>query len=98
MRQKAPRLADAKLVVMVVNNRQTWMQIPISVVSVFDNRTQQMWTQDQIAERGLNQGFLDIPDMRMSLNWNLNGDESKYQCKWGPAFKNISLGAAYIYD
>ena len=39
-----------------------------------------------------------MDDVKETLNWNLNGDDSKYQFKWGQSGKGISEGYAYIFD
>lgn len=96
MRRKT--LHNAKLVITVESNQHAEGPIKIKTLSVFDNRTQKLWTDEQIAERGLNSGFLDVADMKMSLNWNLNGDESKYQFKWGHSANGVSQGVAYIFN
>lgn len=96
MRRKM--LHNAKLVVTVESNKHAEGPIKIKTLSVFDNRTQQLWTDEQIFERGLNSGFMDVADMKMTLNWNLGGDESKYQFKWGQTVNGVSQGVAYIFD
>lgn len=68
----------------------------INTVSVFDNRTNTYWTQEQIKERGI-EWFLNIEDLKETLNWNLNGDESKYRFKRGQSGKNGSEGFAWIF-
>lgn len=52
----------------------------LSTISVWDNRTQSYWKSEQIRERGI-LDFLDKEDCKQSLNWNLNGDVSKYKYK-----------------
>lgn len=91
MRKKS--LANAKLVVNIESNKHTK---EIKTVSVFDNRTQNYWTDEQIRERGITR-FLNLDDLKETLNWNLNGDSSKYQFKWGQSEKYISNGCAYIF-
>lgn len=91
MRKKS--LADAKLVVNIESDKHTK---EIKTVSVFDNRTQKYWTDDQIRDRGIIK-FLNLDDLKETLNWNLNGDSSKYQFKWGQSGKYISNGCAYIF-
>ena len=39
-----------------------------------------------------------MEDMKETLNWNLNGDGSKYQFKWGQGTKDCTEGVAYIFD
>ena len=92
MRTKS--LNKAKLVVKVEGNKSTR---EIITKSVFDNRTQTYWTDGHIRERGINK-FINIEDMIESLNWNLNGDSSKFQFKWGLGGKNTTDGMAYVFD
>lgn len=87
-------LANAKLVVNIESDKHTK---EIKTVSVFDNRTKNYWTDEQIRERGITR-FLNLDDLKETLNWNLNGDSSKYQFKWGQSGKYISNGCAYIFD
>lgn len=82
-------LKGAKLVVCVESTNRP----RIDTVSVFDNRTGQFWTDAMIHERGIKR-FLDTTDMRESLNWNLNGDDTKYQFHWASG----NDGVAYIFD
>lgn len=91
MRRKS--LSNAKLVVAVEGNKTSG---EIKTVSVFDNRTQEYWPENRIHERGIER-FLNVDDMKETLNWNLNGDSSKYQFKWGQSGKSISEGRAYIF-
>jgi len=92
MRTKTIR--DAKLIVKVEGCKDTKK---IKTVSIFDNRSQEYLTNEYIVERNI-QHFLDLNDMKETLNWNLNGDSSKYQFKWGQSGKNISEGVAYIFQ
>lgn len=87
-------LHKAKLVIKVDSDRIKGI---ITTVFVFDNRTQEYWSKDKIQERGI-EYFLNIQDMKETLNWNLNGDESKYQFKWGQSGSKHSEGIAYIFD
>ena len=91
MRRKS--LKDAKLVVRVESNKQTHR---IKTVSVFDNRTGEFWPPERIKERGI-VSFLNLADLKETLNWNLNGDDSKYQFIWGQSGKETSDGVAYIF-
>lgn len=93
MRRKT--LHNAKLVVTVRGNKH-FSPHSIETVSVFDNRTQKYWTAERIHERGIER-FLDVADMKETLNWNLNGDASKYQFKWGQSVKGVSEGRAYVF-
>lgn len=91
MRRK--QLAKAKLIIRVTSIKKA----TITTESVFDNRTQEYWTPDAIKERGIEQ-FLDVNNMKETLNWNLNGDDSKYQFTWGPTVGGKSEGAAFVFD
>lgn len=95
-------LSKAKLVVTVESCKNEPIvndnpHITIRTVSVFDNRTNEYWTKERIKERGI-EHFLDVADMKETLNWNLNGDSNKYQFKWGQSSKLKSEGRAYIFD
>lgn len=92
MRRKS--IAGAKLVVRVISDKITRK---IETVSVFDNRTKEFWPEERIKKRGI-RWFLDIADLKETLNWNLNGDSRKYQFTWGQSGKNTSEGVAYVYD
>ena len=85
-------LNSAKLIITVESNKG---EKSIQTVSVFDNRTNENWTEERIAERNIN-WFSDTQDLKETLNWNLNGDSLKYQFKWGQSGKR-SEGRAYIF-
>ena len=91
---KTKTLNNAKLVIRVESNKRTK---EIVTRDVFDNRTQSYWTDASICERGIEK-FLNIEDMKETLNWNLNGDSSKFQFKWGQGTKDCTEGVAYIFD
>ena len=91
---KTKTLNNAKLVIRVEGNKHTKK---IITRDVFDNRTQSYWTDEHIRERGIKK-FINIEDMIESLNWNLNGDSSKFQFKWGQGTKDCTEGVAYIFD
>lgn len=91
---KTKILHKAKLIVKIESNQQTKL---IQTISVYDNREQKYWTKEQIIERGI-QSFINLSDLKESLNWNLNGDSSKYQFTWGQTVDKISEGVAYIFD
>lgn len=86
-------LYKAKLIVEVEGNRITK---EIKTISVFDNRTNEYWESERIKERGI-EWFLNMEDMKETLNWNLNGDSDKYQFKWRQSSKEKSNGTAYIF-
>lgn len=92
MRRKT--LHKAKLVVKIESDRTTGK---IRTVSIFDNRTQEYWSEERIQERGC-EWFLNLDNLKETLNWNLNGDSSKYQFTWGQSAKTKSEGVAYIFD
>lgn len=92
MRRKT--LYRAKLVVEVESDR---IAGKIRTVSIFDNRTQDYWSEEQVKDRGC-EWFLNLNDLKETLNWNLNGDSSKYQFVWGRSTKEKSGGIAYIFD
>lgn len=92
MRTKA--LQNAKLVIKVESKKGTQ---EINTISVFDNRTQENWGEERIKERGV-EHFLNVEHLKETLNWNLNGDSSKYQFKWGQSVNGNSEGLAYIFD
>ena len=48
-----------------------------------------------IESRGVG-SFNDVNDMKDTLNWNLNGDSSKFQFQWGQSDKQTQLGYAYV--
>lgn len=91
MRRKT--LHDAKLVIRVESLKG---EETITTESVFDNRIGEYWNDEQITERGI-KSFINIEDLKETLNWNLNGDSSKYQFKWGMT-AGRSEGLAYIFD
>lgn len=103
MRRKA--LHKAKLVIKVEgikpSSNKSWVannpHIKIKTISVLDNRTNTLWSEDQINERGI-KFFLDISDLKETLNWNLNGDSSKYQFKWLRSGKGTTEGVAFVFD
>lgn len=92
MRRKL--LSRAKLVVAVLGDKKTGR---IKTVSVFDNRTGEYWPEDRVRERNIS-WFLGMDDMKETLNWNLNGDASKYRFQWGQTGERGSEGRAYIFQ
>lgn len=92
MRRKT--ISDAKLVIRVESNKETRK---IRTVSVFDNRTKEYWTEQRIKERGITQ-FLNMDDLKETLNWNLYGDSRKYKFQWGQSGKECSDGVAYVFE
>ena len=90
MRRKM--LHHAKLVITVEGTKRG----KITTLSVYDNRTQAYWTQDRIRERGIT-WFLDLADMKETLNWNLNGNAQKFQFKWVQSGKTTSQGISYVF-
>ena len=93
---RAKTLKNSKLVVKVISNKAT---NKIVVESVFDNRTQSYWTDEQISERGIKgYEYNGIEELKKTLNWNLNGDSSKFKFGWGQSGKETSDGYAYVFD
>ena len=87
-------IKNAKLVIKVVGNKRTK---EIKTINVFDNREQKYWTDERIQERGITH-FLNMEDMKVTLNWNLNGDSSRYQFRWCQSTKDSTEGVAYVFD
>ncbi len=92
MRRKI--LTNSKLIVKVIGNKTTKK---IKTISVYDNRKKEYCSKEYIKERGI-EWFLNIEDLKETLNWNLNGDSSKYQFKWGQRDKNFVEGVAYVFQ
>lgn len=69
----------------------------IDVDGCFDNRTGKWWSKEEMVNRGLT-WFLDLQNLKESLNWNLNGDDQKYQFVPEMTSKKALYGTAYIYD
>ncbi|MCM1008662.1 MAG: hypothetical protein NC485_12215 [Ruminococcus flavefaciens] len=84
----------AKLIVEVISDRLT---NKITTVSVFDTRTGNYWNKEKIHDRGI-EWFMNLSDLKETLNWNLNGDSNKYCFKWGQSSKTETTGYAYIVD
>lgn len=87
-------IKDAKLIVTVRSNRG---DNTIETISIYDNREDELFTEERILERNV-KNFLNLEDLKETLNWNLNGDSSKFQFKWGQSGKNDSEGRAYIFN
>ena len=90
----AKRLSNAKFIVRVESDKNTKQ---IKTVSVLDNRTNEYKDEKFIQDRGIS-WFLNLDDLKETLNWNLNGDSSKYIFKWGQSSKTNSDGIVYIFD
>ena len=69
----------------------------LTTQSVTDQRSCENWTQEQIQQRGI-VNFADLKDMAETLNWNLNGDASKFVYKFGQSGKDTSAVYAYVFD
>jgi hypothetical protein len=69
----------------------------IITTSVYDHRTGTFWTQEQISERGI-ESFASVADLKVVLNWNLNGDESKYRFSWKDTWPTLYKGIARVYQ
>ena len=68
----------------------------ITVQSVYYNDIEEYMPVSCIRDRGI-QEFLDLDDMKETLNWNLNGDSAKYQFCWGMTVNGVSEGIAYVF-
>lgn len=86
-------LSKAKLVIHVEGNKKAGT---LKTVAVFDNRIQEYLPEAYIQERGI-QDFLSMEHMKETLNWNLNGDSSKYHFAWGHTVNGVSQGRAYVF-
>lgn len=86
-------LSKAKFIINVESNKATKK---IKTISVYDNRIEKYLDDAFIKERGIVY-FLNVEDLKETLNWNLNGDSSKYKLKWGSS-KTTSEGFAFIFD
>lgn len=84
---------QAKLIIKIESDK---IKNTIKTISVFDNRTNEFLPNEYIKERGI-ECFLNMDDVKETLNWNLNGDSSKYKFKWGQTVNGISEGVAYIF-
>ena len=73
----AKRLSNAKFIVRVESDKNTKQ---IKTISVIDNRTNEYKDEKFIQDRGIS-WFLNLDDLKETLNWNLNGDSSKYVFK-----------------
>lgn len=91
---KRKLIDSVKFEVIVCSRRGT---SEILTESVIDLRTEVAWNRQQIAERGIER-FGDLNDMTETLNWNLNGDSSKFKFVWGQSGRSGSTGYAYVYD
>ena len=85
---------NAKLIVTVRSEKGTK---EIKTLSIYDSRTNKYYSEEELQERNVRY-FLDIEDLKETLNWNLNGDSTKYQFKWGQSGKCDTEGRAYIFD
>ncbi|TAN67688.1 hypothetical protein WS9_007555 [Paraclostridium sordellii 8483] len=87
-------LSKAKFIINVESDKATKK---IKTISVYDNRIEKYLDDAFIKERGIVY-FLNVEDLKETLNWNLNGDSSKYKLKWGRSSKTTSEGFAFIFD
>ena len=87
-------LNKAKFIITIESDKTTKR---IKTISVYDNRIEKYLDNTFIKERGI-KFFLNVDDLKETLNWNLNGDSSKYKLKWGKSSKTTSEGFAFIFD
>ena len=86
--------AKAKYAITLQSNKRTHA---LTTQSVTDQRSCENWTQEQMQHRGI-VNFADLKDMSETLNWNLNGDASKFVYKFGQSGKDTSTVYAYVFD
>lgn len=79
---------------LICNPKIDGKQSGIFTVSVFDIRTNNLWALEQIKERGISY-FLNEEDMKQSLCWNTNSQDSLYEVFWT---ENSDYGTIYLYD
>lgn len=89
------KLIDGAKFEVIVRSRRGASEILTE--SVIDLRTEIAWNRQEIAERRIER-FGNLKDMADTLNWNLNGDSSKFRFQWGQSRKSGSTGYAYIFD
>ena len=65
----------------------------LKTLSIVDNEGNDR--SDLIEKRNL-QWFIDMHDMEETLNWNLNGDQSKFKFQWWQGDKQTQLGYTYV--
>jgi hypothetical protein len=92
MRRKT--INNAKLIVTVKSNKG---ENKLETISIYDNRSNEYLTEEKILERNV-KNFFNLEDLKETLNWNLNGDSSKFQFSWGQSGKYDSEGRAYVFD
>lgn len=66
----------------------------LNTISVLDVRTGFLWSKNQIIERGIAY-FLNIKDLKETLNWNTNSNESLFESFIS---ENSNLITVYLYD
>ena len=86
--------AKAKYAITLQSDKHTHA---LTTQSVTDQRSDGRWTQEQIQQRGI-VNFADVKDMAETLNWNLNGDASKFAYRFGQSGKDTSTVYAYVFD
>lgn len=91
---KTKTLKFAKFIIKIESNLTNKT---IKTINVFDNRILQYKSDFYIVERNI-KDFINVSDMKETLNWNLNGDSTKFQFKWGQRSKKYCEGVAYIFQ
>ena len=86
--------AKAKYAITLQINKHTHA---LTTQSVTDQRICESWTQEQIQQRGI-VNFADLKDMAETLNWNLNGDVSKFVYRFGQSGRDTSTVYACVFD
>ena len=82
------RARHADLIVTVHSDKRTRH---LHTVSIYDVKADCYKPESFIENRGIS-WFLDLADLKETLNWNLGGDPAKYCFQWGTP----GTGYAYI--
>ena len=85
---------NSKFTIHIVSNKKNRQ---IETLEVVDNRTNEHWDDKKINERGIRK-FNDTHDLEETLNWNLNGDSSRYKLKWGMTTNENTYGIVYVFN
>lgn len=69
----------------------------LETVRIFDNINKVEMPSEYALRRGI-VTFRNLEDLKEILNWNLNGDSSKFEFEWRMSTGKYSEGFAYIFD
>lgn len=84
----------AKYAITLQSNKHTRT---LTTQSVTDQRSGEEWTQEHMQQRGI-VNFADLKDLAETLNWNLNGNASKFVYRFGQSGRDTSTVYAYVFD